>query len=731
LDALAERCGIAIKYYDIWGKRQAVPDATLRALLVEMGALADRNEDPAQALEARRRGEWLRTLAPVQVVRASGAEVRVRIVLPMDAIDSTYGWQLVEEGGGVRSGEFAPAACQTAGEGGVNGVRYRAFGLRFDGPLPMGYHRFELRRGATMLAAMPLIAVPDQCYRPDAVRNGARIWGPAIQLYTLRSERNWGIGDFTDLRQLMEHWAGQGADIVGLNPLHAMFWGNPAHASPYSPSSRLFLNLLYLDVEAIADYGECEPARHLVGSHEFQQRLQAQRQRERVEYQEVAALKRSVLELLYGHFRECHIARHSERAQAFEGWRAERGESLRRYALFEALYEHFRQRDPNAWGWMQWPERYRDPQSAEVSDFARGRAERVEFFEYLQWQAHHQLTGLGWRSMELGLGVGLYLDLAVSVDRNGADTWCNRAVFATTASVGAPPDDFNLKGQDWGLPPFVPDQLRELAYAPFIEVLRENMREAGALRIDHVMGLMRLFWIPSGGTPAHGAYVGYPIDDLLGIVALESQGNRCMVIGEDLGTVPDEVRKAMRERGMLSYRPLLFEKKPNGDFKMPGEYDGDALVAVTTHDLPTLAGYWHEADLALRAELGLLGDDAARKAQAEERAEDRARLALALRREGLLPDGANVESAADPEMSEGLSCAIHAFLARTPSAVMVVQLEDVLGLREQVNLPGTDPARYPSWSRKIPLPVEAWPDHERFQRLTAAIRQVRPGTRPR
>ncbi|HSO06194.1 MAG TPA: malto-oligosyltrehalose synthase, partial [Pelomicrobium sp.] len=320
--------------------------------------------------------------------------------------------------------------------------------------------------------------------------------------------------------------------------------------------------------------------------------------------------------------------------------------------------------------------------------------------------------------------VGVYQDLAVSIDRAGAEAWGWQHLYAETASIGAPPDDFNLNGQDWGLPPLIPQRLAESGYAPFIAMLRAAMRHAGALRIDHVMGLRRLFWVPPGGKPADGTYVNYPFDDLLGILALESQRNHCLVIGEDLGTVPDEVRAALAPLGVLSYRLLLFEKNGEGNFRMPEEYPAQALVAASTHDLPTLKSYWQGHDLDLRAQLALYPDEETRAAQVVNRAQDRARLLVALERAGLLPEGMTVHPVSAPEMTQELTLAIHTFIARTPAKVLMVQMEDVLGQLEQVNLPGTTD-QHPNWRRKLPLNLEEWPQDPRVAALAEALQRER------
>lgn len=293
-------------------------------------------------------------------------------------------------------------------------------------------------------------------------------------------------------------------------------------------------------------------------------------------------------------------------------------------------------------------------------------------------------------------------------------------MYALEAGIGAPPDDFNLNGQDWGLPPLVPERLRDAAYAPFIATLRHNMRHAGALRIDHVMGLMRLYWVPPGGTPADGTYVSYPLDDLLGILALESQRNRCLVIGEDLGTVPDQVRQALRPLGVLSYRLLYFAREADGAFLRPADYPAQALVAASTHDLPTLRGYWQGHDLDVRRTLDLFPSQEVREQQIVARARDRARLLMALEREGLLPPGLSVHPVAVPDMTPELAAAIHVLVARTPAKVMMIQPEDVLGQVEQANLPGTTD-QHPNWRRKLPLNLEEWQSDPRVLALAAAL----------
>ena len=400
------------------------------------------------------------------------------------------------------------------------------------------------------------------------------------------------------------------------------------------------------------------------------------------------------------------------------------GEALHRHALFEALQAHFYAADPDVWGWPAWPEAYRDPGAPEVAEFARLHEIEIEFYEYLQWLADEQLAAVGRRSWELGLGIGAYQDLAVGVNPGGAEAWSNQDLYAIGVNVGAPADDFNANGQDWGLPPFIPKRLEESAYAPYIATLRANMRYAGALRIDHVMGLMRLFWVPAGTVPADGAYVNYPLSDLLGILALESQRNQCLVIGEDLGTVPEGLRPVLAQMGVLAYRPLLFERSEDGSFKPPAQFPEQALVCVSTHDLPTLRGYWLGTDLDVRAALDLFPSEAMRESQVVDRAQDRARLLVALQREELLPPEASVHPVAVPDVSTELALAVHRYVARTAAKVMVVQMEDLFGAAEQVNLPGSDRG-HPNWRRKLTLEVEQWPTFPAVLDLVALLREER------
>jgi (1->4)-alpha-D-glucan 1-alpha-D-glucosylmutase len=730
-DALCAECGITNEYRDIWGQRQVASHQTRRALLASMSIVAASETQARAALELRREGPWRRRLAPVQVVMAGAESVCVRLNLPDSDAQRWHRWALIEEHGRRHGGSLRPADLRAAANRELDGIRL----VRYAFPLPqspgLGYHRFTLWPVGAQAGepqSMALIVVPPHCYRPPALADDGRIWGPAVQVYGLRSRRNWGIGDYSDLIRLVDTCADMGADVIGLSPLHSLFPDNPAHASPYSPSSRLFLNPLHLDVEAIAEFDECPQVKDRVDNPAFRERLAALRGQALVDYEGVAREKLAILDALYRHFRARHLSPGSRRAQQFDCYREQAGAALARHALFETIQERCRREDRNGWGWHDWPMRYRDPESTAARAMAEQHRERLEFFQYLQWQAEVQLEAANARCVERGLGVGLCQDLAVGVARDGAETWANQGLYAHDASIGAPADEFNPNGQDWGLPPLLPGRLRENAYGIFIDTLRRNMARGGALRVDHVMGLMRLFWIPRTASPREGTYVHYPFEELLGIVALESQRNRCLVIGEDLGTVPDVVRERLGKSGVLSYRLLYFEKDADGGFRPPAAYPRDAVVAIASHDLSTLAGFWVGQDIRLRTQLGLFASDALRDRYQALRAEDRLELLRALAREGLLPDGMTTEP--PPTMSDALALAIHRFLVRAPAAIFMLQPEDLLGQQHQVNLPGTTD-EHPNWRRKLTLDLEDWATDPRVRALVRALRDDGRGHKAR
>jgi (1->4)-alpha-D-glucan 1-alpha-D-glucosylmutase len=557
-----------------------------------------------------------------------------------------------------------------------------------------------------------------RCYLPESWAGGGRMWGFAAHLYALRSQRNWGMGDFTDLHAFARLAKTLGADVVGINPLHALHWLDPDAASPYSPTSRRFLNPLYVDVEAVPEFA-VDPAASGAMLESLAGDLRATRASARVEYALVGRCKRAALEALYVTFaRGAGAARRRE----FEIFCAHAGPALERFARYEALNERYARDEGRTRGWMTWPESYRNPRGAAVTRFARRARERIDFYKYLQFVAHEQLAAVA-RDPR---AAGLYLDLAVGVDANSADVWSARDDYLLDRTVGAPPDPLGPQGQNWGLAPFDPEKLADDGGRAFAALLHDAMRYATALRIDHVMSLLRLFHIPAGSAAAQGAYVAYPFDLLLELTADASNAARCVVVGEDLGTVPDGFRARMERAAILSYRLLLFERDGAGTFRPPEAYPELALATATTHDLPTLPGWVLGRDLDVRAVLGQLDGDALRAEHGVRRV-DATRLLEALAAAGELDAGAverlhrTIDAGeTQPDAYAPLVAAAYRFLGASAARMVLVQLDDALGEIDQVNLPGTY-GEYPNWRRKCSAGLEQIAGDERIARLAAEV----------
>jgi 4-alpha-glucanotransferase len=728
LDRLAALAGIEPYYYDIRGHRQDLTPDSTRALLVAMGFRVETESDRVASLSAFETSSWRCLLDSVSICSASyGGEAAIFFNHAAALSGGQVFWTVTEEGGIVHRGAARLDRLPLIGQTTLEGKTIERRRLVLPSGLAFGYHRLDLIVDAatgSCEGTATLINAPSQCYMPEALAQPPGIWGFALQLYGLTGRRSWGMGDFGDLGRFVGAAAASGAGAVGLNPTNALFLSNPAHASPYSPSSRAFLNPLYIEISSIPDLDACGAARGRRDDPAFQAELAAVRHSEQVDYVQVAALKLPIFEMLYATFTETQLARSTDRAAAFRRFQQQRGPALEAYATFEALSEHFRGGRTCHLSWRDWPPEYRSPDSNAVTQFRNNHADRLLFFQYLQWEADRQMGAAAAAAAEHGMPVGLYRDLALGSDPHGADAWLGQQSLALAASMGAPPDPFNRKGQNWGLPPFNPMALRNRAYRPFIDVLRANMRHAGALRIDHILGFARLFWIPQGASAGEGGYVRYPLADFLAITALESQRARCAVIGEDLGTVAEGLRERLQDAHVLSCRLLYFEREANGTFRPPEQYPALSQVAVGTHDLPPLPGYWCERDIDIASQLDLLPNHEAEHAAREERARSCTALVAALRAAGRWPETDAEALAAGA--TERLVEAVYAFLARTPGRLLMVQPEDVLGVEEQTNLPGTVD-EHPNWRRKLPIDEEDLTSDPRvvsLARLLCALRRT-------
>jgi len=693
LDRLARLAGIEESCWYISGSFHETTSEAKLSILSAMGFDTGSEQALADSLREFEERPWRRILEPVHVIRRNGSEIVIPVSLPRALWEKELSWIILLEDGNEMSGGFRPSGGEFQETRDIDGETVARLGLMLPGGIPEGYHRLSIE-GAGSPFHCALIITPPRAYAPPWLKEGKRLWGLACHLYSLRSENNWGIGDFSDLAALGRIAAGFGAAAVGINPLHALFPVRPHHASPYSPSSRLFLNPLYIDVTTEPEFQNSPEIRETAQSEGFIERLARARDAGYVDYPLISAIKLVMLERMHGFFAERHPpgTKDDSRRADFDAFVQEGGEALRRFTLFQALHEHF-----EGAPWTLWPEDYRQPDSDGALRFARANQRRVEFHVYLQWLAERQLA----KTAEAcaGMEVGLYMDLAVGADPHGADTWSEPDAIVQGARFGAPPDAFNANGQDWGTPPFHPHKLKEKAYAPFIAMLRASMRHAGALRIDHVMGLMRLYWIPPGEKADQGAYVRYPFDDLLGILALESVRNRCLVIGEDLGTVPDGFRERMAREGALSCRVMRFERHRDGLFRRPESYPSLSVSTSGTHDLSTIKGHWLGLDLGLRRDAGLYQTDEEARADEIFHAQERDMLIAALKDQGVVPESFPGGESGEEETVRRLIVAIARFLARSPSQLLKVNLDDLLLETGQLNLPGTI-GEYPNWRRK-------------------------------
>jgi 4-alpha-glucanotransferase len=532
--------------------------------------------------------------------------------------------------------------------------------------LRLGSYRVHLTDASSFTEEAPLIVAPPRAFDGDFDRS----WLLAVQLYGVRSTRNWGIGDFTDLAGLIELAGHLGADGVGLNPLHALFDDRPADCSPYSPNSRLFLNALYIDVEKLPEFqhGVFATSRKDIA------RLRAS---DIVDYIGVAELKWRALRLAFETFR---ADPNNASRQDFEKFRAERAPLLSRFACFEVLRHKFDR------PWWEWPEEWRKPDEIK---FARLRAgtdgAEIEFVEFVQWTADRQLQSCRDLAARRGMKVGLYLDVAVGVQADGFDAWNEQVAISRHLAVGAPPDPLNTSGQNWGLAGFNAPGLEIKSFEPYRDMLRASMRYAGAIRLDHVLGLKRLYLVPHGFAADNGVYVQMPFEALLAATALESVAHRCVVIGEDLGTVPEGFRKQIADWGIWSYQVMMFERDDQGKFRDIDYYSPNALVTFNTHDLSTYAGWRSFSDLALKRSLGIDPGES----------DDARWHALAMLTEVLCHHGID---------RHDLNAVVN-FLARTKSRLLAISLEDLLGLINQPNIPGTV-NEHPNWRQRLPLAID-------------------------
>lgn len=705
---LAALVGLQDSYVHAQGHTEVISLDKQQAILQAMGYDLTSAEVIQDKIVELSEQPWLEVIAPVTVCQ-QGEPLRIRVQQLQQNAVSDWQWQIHTEEQQQFSGNLTIAAKDISERRQTRRGEVLAAELVLDISLPLGYHQLTLSNNRQHYNQQ-LIITPQRCFQLHDKAVLHKTFGPAIQLYAVKSARNWGIGDFADLQQMIAPLAAQGVDFIGLNPLHALYPELPQDCSPYSPNSRLWLNTDYVALEQTADFSDCLAAQQLVGSESFQQQLQHLRAQTYVDYTGVAAAKKQVASLLFQHFKQQHLAKNTPRAAQFRQFVQDAGDSLQQLAIHQVLQGQLFRQSWDMAAWQNFPEPLRSPHNSAVAEFASANSDAINQQLYLQWQAQLQLADVKQQCQQHGMAIGLYCDVAVGTSRSSAESWGAPEDYLLDLSVGAPADIMAPKGQNWGLLAYNPQTLRQKAYQPFIELLQANMRFAGALRLDHVMALLRLWCCPLGADATAGAYIRFPAADLFAILALESQRNSCVVIGEDLGTVPVEISHLLAQYQVLSYRVFMLEQKPGSYDHAAQTYPELALATVTTHDMPTLVGYWQQHDLELRHELDLFPNAQVADSLYQLRTDEKQLMSQRLQ----LQDGDYKQ----------LIRASHLFTAQQPARLFAFQLEDLLLMATPVNIPGTS-NEYPNWRRRLTENIDVILQRPDVLQLIADIRAAR------
>jgi 4-alpha-glucanotransferase len=690
---LASAAGIAVEWTDAYGAKQTVTTETLRTILqaLDLPCLSD-----AQCQESTER--LARENAGASLPPLITCDMGKPLLLPAACGFHGQDYRIEFEAGGYLEGQFDSDRSRPVEVPPID--RY-------------GYHRLVTGNTTTTLAT-----APSRCYgvgdaAADSGDTDPRFWGLSAQLYALRRDGDFGIGDFTALTSLAQAAARHGAAALAISPVHAMFSADTSRFSPYGPSSRLFLNVLHIDPAAVLDDAALEKALAEAGPDIGSLRERLERA-ELVDWPSASALRLDLLRRLYRQFKE----RRSEFA-AFEEFRAQGGAALADHARYEALHQTF------GGDWRSWPVGYRDPRSSAVDAFAIEHADEVGFHAFLQWHAARGLSAAQRAAREAGMPIGLIADLAVGAETGGSQAWSRQQEMINGLSIGAPPDLLNARGQNWGLGAFSPRAMKLQGFSAYIEMLRAAFAHAGGVRIDHILGLARVWLVPNVASPREGAYLRYPIDDLLRLIALESWRHRAIVIGEDLGTVPEGFSERLAQAGVLGIRVLWFQRN-NKQFLAPAAWSADAIATTTTHDLPTVAGWWEGCDIGWRTSLDLMEEGATDASERSARDEDRAALWQAFTEADCAHGDIPKPTAEATPVGEAI-----AFIAATPAPLAILPIEDALGLTEQWNIPGTIDS-HPNWRRRLQPPVERLLDEPAVAARLAILNNARkPSGEPR
>ena len=711
LHELADKLGIAVSYVNICRpeERHLIDDETVRFFARALGFKASTPEEVEKTLRALDKRRWQNTLEPVYVFEQK--QKFFDAVLPEADLDGDFSLTLTSrQTGEKREVSFIVTALPESRL--IGKKKYHKVSVEITSELEIGYYEAEFSTASGLWRTV-LAAAPEKCYMPEILEK-KRLWGYNIQLYSLRSRRNWGVGDFTDLYNFVDICRRSGADVIGLNPLNVLGHCFPEEASPYMSISRLFLNPIYIDVESVPEF---EPE----DRYQIEAEIADLNAAEKIDYGRVYPLKVKVLQKLYRRMRE-----DPERMEEFAAFCKEKGKSLQNLAAFQALYED-NWRDH--WGgWRAWEKEFRSPNSATVKKYCKEQAERLDFFKFLQFEAERQLQRVFKHVREAGLQIGIYRDLPVGVGRDSAEVWSDENLFLRDSGAGAPPDAFFLIGQKWNLGAFNPFELKARAYEPFIRMIRAAAEDAGALRLDHVMSMTRLFVIPEAADK-EGTYLLYNFEDMLNIVAIESHLNRCLIVGESIGNVPEGFLDKIAAKNIMSMSVLWNERWDMGwgDFKAPSWYPENSAASIGTHDMPPLKMWWFGYDIALSRQLGIIASEEEMYNNYHKREADRWKLLKVLDENQVWPEDnrRRADYLFGEGYPEGLEEAVHRFLAKSNAKIFLVQPEDIFQVDRQQNVPGTDRDKYPNWRLKLPVNLEDTENTLAYYRNIAAVKKER------
>ncbi len=707
INELADLYGIIPEYWDVFGIKHTASLDIKKAILKAMNLDIDSEDAIKKEIFKKRNYPWTEFIEPVNVVSFNEQPFKISIYLPIEEKEQDKAiifWSIYDEESKEIEEFFVPFnELIISGHRFINGRRYIEIKIIDKCRRDIGYYSVDVKfivNDFQISSKTRVIIAPDQCYIPPELEN-KRKWGLSINLYSIRSNRNFGVGDLGDLKEIVKWIAELGGSFVGINPLHAIPNKRPFGISPYSPITRLYKNFIYLDIENIEDVKRLisDDLWRLSNAKEIEDQINELRNMDFIDYENVASLKENILRQTFALFYEKLCRKFSTRFDIQKhldlnscSTTDERVKDFIKYISEEGNLESF------------------------ASFLSKSSDEKeILFYKYVQWLIDEQLKEISKMANNLGMPIGIYHDLAIGSIGEGSDVFNFREIFADGIDLGAPPDDFNPKGQNWGLPPLIPNKLKDSGYEFFIQLIRKNMKHFGALRIDHALGLFRQFWIPRGYEPKDGAYVKQSTEDLLRIIALESVRNQTVVIAEDLGTVGENVRESLFRFRMLSYRLLYFERNyPDPSFTPPERYPEMALCAVTTHDLPTIYGWWSGRDIELKKRLGIFLNDDVYQRHIDERKRDKGLLINALKALGIVSDNSLFFL---DEMNPDLCLAIYEYIASTPCKLLSISLDDCIGTLDQQNMPGVTDS-YPSWLQKTPISLKQIIENKWFKSLS-------------